>query len=355
MGWRFRKSVKILPGIRLNFGKKGFTSATFGGKYFKTNVSSKGTRNTFSIPGTGLSYQTYQKASSQSASGILYNPTPTCWTCPKCMMINLPESNACEMCERENPRIAQAASIASGKPYWYCSKCYTGNPPNNSHCRSCKTFHTLPVANKISPASNQVLVVVIAGIALLIGFILIVLAIDTARHRQTSADITPVSSRQASTLTETSPTPFATPTPKKTVSESKTKTQKSATVIMTPAEIHQTAKSDGEVIHLLTEGANIKVLKQKGAWFLIQFGQVKGWVHGNDIRFIDDSQPVNTVTLPETYSSSLPSYSSSSSYSSSYKSSSSSYRPKTVSVRSYTRKDGTFVRSHMRSAPRSRY
>jgi energy-converting hydrogenase Eha subunit A len=58
MGWRFRKSFKILPGIRLNLGKKGFTSIGIGRGPFTTNVNKDGVRNSLSAPGTGLSYQT---------------------------------------------------------------------------------------------------------------------------------------------------------------------------------------------------------------------------------------------------------------------------------------------------------
>ncbi|HEX8187430.1 MAG TPA: DUF4236 domain-containing protein [Pyrinomonadaceae bacterium] len=58
MGWRFRKSVRILPGVRLNFGKGGFTSATLGGRWLKTNVGGRGVRHTVGVPGTGVSYQT---------------------------------------------------------------------------------------------------------------------------------------------------------------------------------------------------------------------------------------------------------------------------------------------------------
>ena len=58
MGWRFRKSVKILPGIRLNFGKGGLTSTTIGGRWLKTNLSGRGVKHTVSAPGTGVSYQT---------------------------------------------------------------------------------------------------------------------------------------------------------------------------------------------------------------------------------------------------------------------------------------------------------
>ena len=58
MGWRFRKSVKILPGVRLNFGKGGFTSTTIGGRWLKTNISDRGVKHTLGVPGTGVSYQT---------------------------------------------------------------------------------------------------------------------------------------------------------------------------------------------------------------------------------------------------------------------------------------------------------
>ena len=57
MGWRFRKSFKVLPGIRFNVGKKGI-STSIGPKGAKVNIGPNGTRFTASIPGTGLSYTT---------------------------------------------------------------------------------------------------------------------------------------------------------------------------------------------------------------------------------------------------------------------------------------------------------
>lgn len=54
MGWRYRKSVKILPGVKLNFNKKS-TSISFGGKGHHTTINSKGkATRTVGIPGTGL-------------------------------------------------------------------------------------------------------------------------------------------------------------------------------------------------------------------------------------------------------------------------------------------------------------
>lgn len=57
MGWRFRKSVKILPGVKLNFSKTG-TSVTVGGKAARTTINKNTGKvtNSVSIPGTGLYY-----------------------------------------------------------------------------------------------------------------------------------------------------------------------------------------------------------------------------------------------------------------------------------------------------------
>jgi|ThiBio_1000_plan_1041568.scaffolds.fasta_scaffold38540_2 hypothetical protein len=63
MGFRFRRRVKIAPGVHLNFGKRG-TSVSLGGHGVTTNYSKRGRRTTYSLRGTGLSYTTKtQKAS----------------------------------------------------------------------------------------------------------------------------------------------------------------------------------------------------------------------------------------------------------------------------------------------------
>lgn len=64
MGFRFRKSVKIAPGIKLNLSKSG-GSLSIGGRGATVNISSRGVRSTYSIPGTGLSYVT-QTSSNRS-------------------------------------------------------------------------------------------------------------------------------------------------------------------------------------------------------------------------------------------------------------------------------------------------
>lgn len=56
MSFRFKKSIKILPGIRLNISKNGLNSVTIGKPGASVNISKKGKQATVGIPGTGLSY-----------------------------------------------------------------------------------------------------------------------------------------------------------------------------------------------------------------------------------------------------------------------------------------------------------
>jgi hypothetical protein len=72
MGFRFRKSFKILPGVRINVGKRG-VSTTIGGRGASINVGKKGTYINTSIPGTGLSYR--QKISSGNQTQADLNAT----------------------------------------------------------------------------------------------------------------------------------------------------------------------------------------------------------------------------------------------------------------------------------------
>lgn len=53
MGIFFRKSVKVAPGVRLNFGKRG-TSVSIGPRGAKVNFNKRGTYLNTSIPGTGI-------------------------------------------------------------------------------------------------------------------------------------------------------------------------------------------------------------------------------------------------------------------------------------------------------------
>jgi hypothetical protein len=57
MGFRFRKRIRLFKGVWINLSKKG-GSLSMGGHGATTNVSRRGVRDTFSLPGTGITYQT---------------------------------------------------------------------------------------------------------------------------------------------------------------------------------------------------------------------------------------------------------------------------------------------------------
>lgn len=60
MPFRFRRSISIFKGVRLNFGKRG-ASLSLGGKGLSVNLSDRGARTTVGLPRTGLSYTTSTK------------------------------------------------------------------------------------------------------------------------------------------------------------------------------------------------------------------------------------------------------------------------------------------------------
>lgn len=57
MGFRFRKSFKIAPGIRVNLGKKGLSSVSIGPRGASMSIGSQGKHANIGIPGTGLSFR----------------------------------------------------------------------------------------------------------------------------------------------------------------------------------------------------------------------------------------------------------------------------------------------------------
>ncbi|WP_295163374.1 DUF4236 domain-containing protein [Selenomonas sp. F0473] len=58
MGWRFRKSFKILPGIKINIGKQGVSGISIGPRGAHLNIGRNGTTVSTGIPGTGLYHVT---------------------------------------------------------------------------------------------------------------------------------------------------------------------------------------------------------------------------------------------------------------------------------------------------------
>lgn len=76
MGFRFRKSVKLLPGVKLNFGKRG-TSITIGDRGASVNIGPRGTHANVGIPGSGISYRTRLDSDQTKRKSINRNLTTT--------------------------------------------------------------------------------------------------------------------------------------------------------------------------------------------------------------------------------------------------------------------------------------
>lgn len=65
MGLKYRKRMKIAPGVHLNIGKKGISSVSVGGRGASMNFNKKGHQTTVGVPGSGVSY-TSKRSSNES-------------------------------------------------------------------------------------------------------------------------------------------------------------------------------------------------------------------------------------------------------------------------------------------------
>jgi hypothetical protein len=74
--FRFRRSIKLFPGVRWNFGKKS-TSLSIGGRGANYTVGTSGSRTTVGIPGTGLSYTEIHNSHSRVAVRNPRIPSPS--------------------------------------------------------------------------------------------------------------------------------------------------------------------------------------------------------------------------------------------------------------------------------------
>jgi hypothetical protein len=185
MGWRFRKSIKILPGFRLNFGKKGLSSATFGSRWFKTNVSGKGVRNTASLPGTGISHTSYTSHDSSPGRGGYVERIQALpiWFCPNCGFENVHEEQTCSYCKYFNEAYQPQKFL------------YTSVPTSNSPSW---------VAG-LGGGAALAIVLGVCGLCTLIGII--------TPDRSASNSVQPA--RPVTLVSTPIPTPFPTPSPAK--------------------------------------------------------------------------------------------------------------------------------------------
>lgn len=86
MGIRFRKSIKLLPGIRLGLSKSWF-SFRLGGKGIGVTLSRNGIRGSASALGTGLSYSTNIGTNSKATKNGTHMARYQKYTCYECKLI----------------------------------------------------------------------------------------------------------------------------------------------------------------------------------------------------------------------------------------------------------------------------
>jgi hypothetical protein len=77
---RFRRSIRILPGIRVNLGKRG-ASLSIGAKGAHVTIGHGKVRETIGLPGTGVSFthtshQAHAKPPGPAHPSILVEPIP---------------------------------------------------------------------------------------------------------------------------------------------------------------------------------------------------------------------------------------------------------------------------------------
>lgn len=89
MGLRFRKRIKLFPGVWLNLSKSG-VSTSIGGKGLTVNLKGGKTKTTVSIPGTGLSYsETSTRNHDDPVHQVssIGDPAPTSATVPAVVLL----------------------------------------------------------------------------------------------------------------------------------------------------------------------------------------------------------------------------------------------------------------------------
>ncbi len=71
MGFRFRKSFKIFPGLKLNVSKSGLGLSAGVKGSARVGVNSRGTYTSVGIPGTGISAMSYSPSGESAATAAV--------------------------------------------------------------------------------------------------------------------------------------------------------------------------------------------------------------------------------------------------------------------------------------------
>lgn len=223
MGWRYRRSYKILPGLRMNVGSRGVTSFSFGGRGVTVNMSKRGTKSTYSLPGTGLSYQT-RTTGYHAPKPVLVAPSAPAVAC-----------TPAQQARRRSFRAYAAVGVAALFGYLALR-------PN------------APVPQSVG---------------------------KTVQSVATSAAPTPVSLSPVIT-----PAPAAQVSGQQASSPSVEHVVGGKAVTTTGANVRSTPSRSGQIVKVLEPGAIVQIVATEGDWnrVLDQSGEPLGWVHGSILR-----------------------------------------------------------------------
>lgn len=75
---------------------------------------------------------------------------------------------------------------------------------------------------------------------------------------------------------------------------------RTATVITERANLRESPSQDGAVKQEIAIGTSIRVLDQKGAWYVVRIGDMVGWLHGNTFRFGSSAARTSNPTWDNT-------------------------------------------------------
>jgi hypothetical protein len=228
MGWRFRKSFKILPGVRMNVGPKGVTSWSFGGRGARINVGKRGTTTTYNLFGTGLTYRTHTPSQS-TRPRIAVTPV-------RQAVVTTP--SAPPFPGRRSPVGTYAVVGMAALGAYLVLK--PESPTDRRPSGPAPTAYQAPEVRRSSPPP-------LPGTA------------------STAAASTPGTSAPAATLASAVP---------------------GEAVTRTGANVRSSASMSGSIVRVLDAGARVRVLGQEGGWRRVAGpeGEAWGWVHGSILR-----------------------------------------------------------------------
>lgn len=183
-----------------------------------------------------------------------------------------------------------------------CPRCQITIVSDALFCKNCGTaFNVQPLrTNSIStPVIVIIAVVAVCALCGLFGLLSSNRKTEVAKPANSYVSSTPAanSSEDASSVRNLVEASSSSNT-------GQTKNNKLATVISENVNLRETANSNGAVIQTLPEGAEIEVIRQKGAWFYVSAGGQSGWLHGNTIRLADAYKSESSATVADDSSAS---------------------------------------------------